>query len=131
ARSLAAPAGLRLTRDQGLALLAVMGWFSTLALAVVLLRQNQQWRTTFRTREWFLVPSHEGQALLNAAQNIIVALQQNERAVEQALLALAAATTRNGEAVDKTRNEFSILREELEQKRTALETARLGAEFRY
>jgi hypothetical protein len=110
-------------------IVAISGWFVALALVVLLLRLNQQWRTSFRNREWLLVPSAEGQTYLWGLHKLTESIADERATVERALLTLTTAVSADVQASDTSRREFSVLREELERRATELEAARTGVDL--
>ena len=97
---------------------AVLGWVTALALTLFLHRALTKAKLTYKQREWVLVPSTE----LQRAASLLT------RSVESADTAATNAVAAS-EAVAGAREEFSILRSELQDKSDEVKSLRLGAEF--
>jgi hypothetical protein len=110
-------------------LAAVAGWLIAVLLALVLLRLNQQWRTSFRNREWLLVPSAEGQSYLWGLQQLIQAFARTRDTLEHSQSTVVDAVAAGAHTTDTTRREFTVLREELERRTEELEAARAGVDL--
>ena len=108
---------------------AFSGWFLALALGLVLVQLTQQWRTSFRNREWVLMPSSESQKQLWGLQRVAETIAVGNESVQQALLGTTESVRSEVQASEASRKEFAVLREELERRSSELEAARVGVDL--
>ncbi len=96
-------------------LIGWVGLFLALTLMIVL---AGKWKTVFKEKEWTLIPTLEGKAMLRA-------IKLNSDWLER----LQEATLDAVDATRATREEFGILGTELDKKSQELQTMRMGQEF--
>jgi hypothetical protein len=109
--------------------IAATGWLIAVLLLVLMIRLVGRWRTAFETKEWLLMPS-------NGARQLGVLLQSLAETTATRLDKMSHHVAATGEdirvatrEIHDTRSEFSILREELDQKTKELALLRLGQGF--
>jgi molecular chaperone GrpE (heat shock protein) len=109
--------------------LAWSGWILSMLLAVYLIRAQSRWRAAFENKEWLLLPS-------TSAANMTAQLQSlahQTTALQDGVLGSTHVHTKSTDALTKaiqdTRAEFAILRDELDRKTKEIAELKLGHEF--
>jgi hypothetical protein len=96
------------------------GWALAILVLVLLIVLVGKWKTAFSEKEWTLVPTLEGTAMVRAAEVSSVQMKRLEEVV------LAAA-----EITRETREEFGILGRDLDAKAEEIRSLRMGAEYHH
>jgi|GEM_PF-4766047 len=105
------------------------GWLLSLLLVVYLIRAQAGWRTAFENKEWLLLPSESAVVITDALQRLV----HNTHGLASSLSGSAQTHSKGVEslsqAIQDTRAEFAILREELDRKTREIADLKLGHEF--
>ncbi len=96
----------------------VIGWLGLFLALALMIRLTGKWKTAFNEKEWTLIPTLEGTAMLHA-------IKINSDRLER----LQEATLEAVDATRATREEFGILGTELDKKSQELQIMRMGQEF--
>lgn len=108
---------------------ALAGWVLSLLLALLLLRLVGRWRTAFENKEWLLVPSGQASQLQAALLALAQTTGNQLERVSERVAAAGDDVRTSTAAIQETRAEFSILRDELDSKTREVAALRLGQEF--
>lgn len=96
------------------------GWALAILALVLLIVLVGKWKTAFSEKDWTLVPTLEGTAMLRATEVSVVQMKHLEEVVLSA-----------SEATRQTREEFGILGRDLDAKAEEIRTLRMGSEFHH
>ena len=106
-----------------------LGWLLSLLLVVYLIRAQAGWRTAFENKEWLLLPSDRAADMTDVLQRLV----HNTHGLASSLSGSAQTHSKGVEslsqAIQDTRAEFTILREELDRKTREIADLKLGHEF--
>lgn len=106
-----------------------LGWLLSLLLVVYLIRAQAGWRTAFENKEWLLLPSERAADMTDVLQRLV----HNTRGLASSLTVSTQSQLKGVEslsqAIQETRSEFAILREELDRKTREIADLKLGHEF--
>jgi hypothetical protein len=96
------------------------GWALAILSLVLLIALVGRWKTAFGEKDWTLVPTMEGSAMVRAAELSTMQMQRLEEVVRAA-----------GEMTRETREEFGILGRDLDAKAEEIRALRMGAEYHH
>jgi len=106
-----------------------LGWLLSLLLTVYLIRAQAGWRTAFENKEWLLLPSERAADMTDVLQRLV----HNTHGLASSLTGSTQSHLKGVEslsqAIQDTRAEFAILREELDRKTREIADLKLGHEF--
>lgn len=92
-----------------------VGWVALLLVLVLLIILVRKWKASFREREWVLIPSPDGERMVNAIETNV---EHAMRLEEVARGSMAAS--------EATREDFSILRTQLDAQAEEIRDLRRG-----
>lgn len=117
--------------DFAWALAAISGWSLCLLLVAYLIIKQKKWRAAFETKEWLLLPSETAHQVIRSLESLANMVSNTAEQVAVRADLAKGASVRAVEETRGMREEFGILREELESRHKELKASQLGQEFHY
>ena len=105
------------------------GWLLSALLVCYLLLSQRQWRIAFQDREWLMMPSQTADQMREGVQSLSRHANALNARVDRSFGDHAQQLVGISQAIQDTRSEFTILRDELDRKTKEIADLRIGHDF--
>lgn len=110
---------------------AAGGWILCVVLAAYLLVKQRLWRVAFENKDWLILPSDTGHQLASGLQSLEARVSDASHLIAKRVEQTNRAAEVAAEETKGAREEFGILRHELDIRQKELKAMQLGQEFHH
>jgi len=110
---------------------ACVGWLFATALIYYLVLVQKRWRTAFETKEWLILPSTHAATIESRLHSLGTSVQTASTESSKYIAAALHASKDAASQCRGAREEFQILREEIDLKQKEIKMLQIGMDFHY